>query len=294
MSSSQKKSEAKFDRMTKAQLQEQLIDAQNLAKKREKELSSLRKQLKEAKGKTTKLEEEQQNSDKRIIELEKTNADLDEKIADLQHAEETIPEDFSAGRAAFRIELYPRQGHYHGKIEHPLTKDKRGFSGLDNESIIAFISKHLPQEEEEPIEAPPSTLPAVAAAKIEATDQTKSTQIREFKIIPTGAWRPTAVIPHDSPFHVQLTLDPSELMKEQDNALNYNLSIYAKRLEGGFRQTIGEVKGEIKTSTPIKAKIASAPLPSGTYRFEAVGTMNEKEKKLPIDVFRESSFINIL
>lgn len=294
MSSSQKKSQARFERMTKAQLQEHLISAQNLMEKKEKELSSLRKQFKEAKVKTAKLKEQQQNSENRIIELGKTNADLDKKIADLQHAEETIPEDFSVGRAAFRIELYPRQGHYHGKIEHPLTKDKKVFSGLDNESIMAFISKHLPQKEEEPIEAHPATLPAVAVAKIETADQTESTQIREFNIIPTGAWRPTAVIPPDSPFHVQLTLDPSRLMKKQTTALNYNLSIYAKRLEGGFRQAIGEVKGEIKTSTPFKTKIAFAPLPSGTYRFEAVGTMNEKDKQLPVDVFRESSLINIL
>ena len=294
MSSSQKKSQAKLEHMTKAQLQKELTDAYDLVEEREKELNLLQKKLKEAKSKTAKLKGQRQKLENRLAELDKRNADLNEKISDLQPTEETISEDFSVGRAAFRIELYPRQGHYHGKIEHPLTKDKKVFSGLDNESIIAFISKHLPQKEQEPIEAQPAILPKAAVAEAITADQKEHKQIRNLNIIPSGAWRSTGVIPHDSPFHVQLTVDPSELMKQKDTALNYKLSVYAKRLGGGFRQTIGEVEGEIKTSALFKTKIASAPLPSGTYRFEAVGTMNEKEKQSSIDIFRKSSLINVL
>lgn len=294
MSSLERKSKAKLERMTKAQLQKELNDAYDLVDAHENELNSLQKKLVEEKSKTRKLKEQQQNAENRIVELENSNADLNKKIADLHPVDETISEDFSIGRAAFRIEIYPRQGHYHGKIEHPLTKDKKVFSGLDNDSIISFISKHLPQKEEEHMKAQHANLPLEAVPKIETAHQPESKQIQDLKIIPTGAWRPTSVIPHDTAFHVQLTVDPSKLMKEHVNELNYKLSIHAKRLDGGFRQTIGEVTGEIKSPTPFKTKIASAPLPSGTYRFEAVGTMREKKKQFSTDVFRESSLINVL
>ena len=280
--------------MTKAQLLNELTNAHDLLEIREKELSLLRKKSTNLKSKATKLANQQQNSKDKIIELENINTRLEKKIADLQHIEETVPEDFSVGRAAFRIELYPRQGHYGGKIEHLLTKDKKGLNGLDSDSIMAFISKHLPRKEEELIETPPATLPAEKVDKSEAIDHTDTLQIRELNIIPTGAWRATGVVPTDSPFHVQLTLDPSNVITEQAGALNYQVSIYAKRLEGGLRQIIGETKGEIKTGNPIKTKVAAAALPAGTYRFEAIGKFNQKERPTPVDVFGESSLISIL
>ena len=294
MSPSPQKSQTKYERFTKAQLKEELIVSKNVIEKMDKELNSLRKQLKEAEDQKTKLKAQQQDLEDRIIELETTNADLNEKMVELENDEESIPEDFSAKRSAFQIQLYSRQGHYEGKIEHPLTKHKKRLIGLDNESIVAFISEHLPEKDEEPTEAQSATFPVAEVDNTETTDETESTQIKEFNIIPAGAWRPTAVIPSESPFLIQLTLEPSKLMKEQDTALDYKLSILAKRLEGGFRQIIGEVKGEIKTDTPFKTKISSAPLPSGTYRFEAVGTMSQKDKQLSIDAFRKSSLINVL
>ena len=294
MSSPEKKSQVKPERMTKAQLLNELTNAHDLVEVREKELSLLRKKLKDLKTKVTKLADQQQNSKNRIIELEKINARLEKKIVDLQHTEETIPEAFSVGRAAFRIELYPRQGHYQGKIEHLLTKDKKVFSGLDNETIISFISRHLPQREEEIIEPVPSEPLAGEVPHVETTGHTDTLHIRELNIIPTGAWRPSGVVPTDSPFHVQLTLDPSNIITEQAAALNYKVSIYAKRLEGGLRQIIGEAKGKIKTANPFKTKVAATALPPGTYRFEAIGKFNQKEKPTPVDVFGESSLISIL
>jgi hypothetical protein len=295
MSSPAKKSRVKPERMTKAELLDELNNAIKLAESRGKELSLLLKKLNDAKTKEKKLTDQLQNNKKKIVDLEKINARLEEKIIDVKHTEETIPEDFSVGRAAFRIELYPRQGHYQGKIEHLLTRDKKGFSGLDSEIIMGFISKHLPPKEEQVEEPQPDALPAQEAGQVEQNGQTEGTlHIREFNIIPTGAWRPTGVVPTDSPFHVQLTLDPSDIASEQAGGLNYNVSIYAKRLEGGLRKIIGEVKGEVKSTDPFKTKVAATALPSGTYRFEAIGKFKEEEKAKPVDVFGQSSLISIL
>jgi hypothetical protein len=294
MSSSEKKSQVKPDRMTKAQILNELHNAQDLIEVREKELSLLEKQIKDLNAKKTKLTKQLRISENRIVELEKVNEDLDKKIADLQNTEETIPKDFSVGKSAFRIELYPRQGDYGGKIEHLLTRDKKGLNGLDSDIIMAFISDHLPRKEEDLVETQYATLPAVARDKTETTDHTDTLHIRELNIIPTGAWKATGVVPPDNAFHIQLTLDPSSVITEQAAALNYHVSIYAKRLEGGLRQIIGETKGEIKTANPIKTKVAAEALPPGTYRFEAIGKFNLKEKPTPINVFRESSLISVL
>jgi hypothetical protein len=295
MSSLERKSQAKLGRMTKAELLNELNNAIGLAEGRGKELSLLLKKLNDAKTKEKKLTDQLQNNKKKIVDLEKINARLEEKIIDVQHTEEMIPEDFSVGRAAFRIELYPRQGHYQGKIEHLLTRDKKGFSGLDNEVIMGFISEHLPPKEEQVEEPQPDALPAKEADQVETNGQTtEALHIREFNIIPTGAWRPTGVVPTNSPFHVQLILDPSDIATEQAGRLNYNVSIYAKRLEGGHRKIIGEVKGEVKSTDPFKTKVAATALPTGIYRFEAIGKFKEEEKAKPVDVFGKSSLISIL
>jgi hypothetical protein len=99
-------------------------------------------------------------SEQQIQELKKEIKALQEKIADYEkqspiekEPREEIEEDLAASKATFIIHLYPRQGNYHGKIGHPLTRDKSVLSGLNKDAIFAFISKHLPQQEEEDISA---------------------------------------------------------------------------------------------------------------------------------------------
>jgi hypothetical protein len=54
--------------------------------------------------------------------------------------------------STFRLEFYPRQGNYVGKIEHTLSQDKKVLKGLDQRAITDFITTHLPRVTEKPLE----------------------------------------------------------------------------------------------------------------------------------------------
>ena len=138
-------------RKTKAQLQEELDktreerdEAQDLLKVKENRLAECQKQRKQAEVTIENLQEKLAEYESELAQTEQAQ---EEEV--IEESEETASEDISASKATFRIDLYPRQGHYQGKIEHPLTRDKQVLSGLDQKVIAEFISKHLPQPEEE-------------------------------------------------------------------------------------------------------------------------------------------------
>ena len=95
MSSLERKSQAKLERMTKAQILNELNNAHDLIEVREKELSLLEKKIMDLKTKKNKLAKQLRNSENMILELEKANQDLTEKIDYLQLDEEIIPKDIS-------------------------------------------------------------------------------------------------------------------------------------------------------------------------------------------------------
>jgi len=119
---------------TKAQLQKDLVETQNALEKKTDELNECFNELQKAQIK--------------IAELDK----FSEKITIAEQSEILESEELKAPKATFRIDLYKRDEGYKGRIDHPLTKDKKVFNGLDQNAIIEFIMSHLPQEEEEQIE----------------------------------------------------------------------------------------------------------------------------------------------
>jgi hypothetical protein len=113
-------------------------------------------------------------------QLEKEIETLKEKLAEYEEqpptAEEAEGEPPKASKATFLIHLYPRQGHYRGKIEHSLTRDKKPFSGVDQVAIAKFIAEHLPPMAEEE----KTSLPTAEVAKTSVGfEEKKRPQVRK-------------------------------------------------------------------------------------------------------------------
>ena len=198
--------------------------------------------------------------------------------ATLTYSAETLAEEISASKATFRLDLYPRQGHYQGRIEHLLTQDKKPFSGLDQEAIMDFISSHLPHIEEfEPPVVPPPTEQA----------ELSQTSIRLTLTVPNQ------VVPHDQSFQIQLTLDLTTVAP-RDLPLGYQVAIYAKCLEGGTRQILDQFEDTI-TSAKVVALDMNVKVPQpGTYRLEVVLTTRLPEgTPAPYTAFVEDGFLQI-
>lgn len=247
---------------------------------REEELAQTKVQAEGLKGK--------------ISDLEKKNKRLKEQIENLQKTEEAFPEDSGTGKAAFRIDLYPHEGHYQGKVRLLGTKKKKAFSGLDGKAISDFMNEHLPQPEA-PVVAPEPVTSVPATPPVETQKPAfKTVSIRKFTLMREERMQKEKLIPHDQIFQVALTVDPLESIVAENLPCPFKISVYAKRMGGGLRKTLGKTSGQITSAGEFTANVHCAPLPAGIYRFVAFGTINiKKDRQGSIAQFQESSIFNV-
>lgn len=317
MNASDKKVPKKTDRRTKAQLLEELEKAHSTINGHEKKLTDFQKKLAKAEAdiaaweqKSTELKLIKMQLENNQKKIEKYRRDLKSEAKekesavmglqkDIEAPEESkkaIPGGISTAKATFRIDIYPRQGHFQGKIVHPLTKDYRILKGLDMNAILDFISEHLPRAEEQ------ASYPQISATQLEepipaAEPQSESSgilKLRDINVFPAGASIASNVIKSGQTFQVNLTFDPTEALVEGGGSTAYKINVYAKRLESGSRQIAGAVSGNIKSADIFTATVASAPLSSGTYKIETDACLNPSNGRGEVTaVFKESDLIHV-
>ncbi len=267
-------------------------EARRLAANLEDEIHALQHERKEKDALKKKLQEAEQEMDKHVKALEREKREnerqrlhYESRVKELnQRAATASPqntngEDFSANKATFRIDLYPHQGQFQGKIEHMLTHDKRAFSGVDPAAIGAFITAHLPELETKTEELQKlltlqkqeeHTAPALPTASNERSRATThlAASVREMEVMLSGTSTRTSMIRDDQSFDVELKFDFKEA---EAGSKQCNVALFAKRLDGGVRQNIGAAKQEISSAAeafPLRVK--GLRLPRGTYRLEAL------------------------
>ena len=316
MNESKKNAVKKNDPRTKAQLIEALNKANDLISEQEKELNSYQKKIEKVKQKIAVLnaqydesevakkemgknlqegEKQQQALRKKIRNQEKSIIRLKEELDVLQHPSKSTREDIPSARTTFRIDFYPRQGHFQGKITHSLTKDDKVFRDLDIAAIERFISQHLSKKKEK-----------VAALETESHEvepgfdtvatlaDERLTPFSELTVIPTHTAISGNCVQHDQPFQVQIGLDLTKIRAQIPDPLAYKISIYAKCLEDGARKITGEISGSIRSADIFTAKVPSSSLPSGTYRLEAIAMLGDMAGGLSGgSTYQESKLINV-
>lgn len=267
-------------------------EARRLVASLEEETHARQQERKEKDALKKKLQEAEQEMDKYLKALEREKREnerqrlhYESRVKELeQRALTSVPqkangEDFPANKASFRIDLYPHQGHFQGKIEHMLTHDKRAFSGVDPVAIGEFITAHLPELESRAEElqklltmqrqeehAPP-VLPAASHERASAAAQLAAS-LRAMEVMLAGTSTRTNMVRDDQSFDVELKLD---LAEAEAGSKQCNVALFAKRIDSGARQNIGATKEEITNAAqafPVRVK--GLRLPRGTYRLEAL------------------------
>lgn len=112
-------------------------DNEKLTQKTKELNDSLKKEKERAQSKQKELESQINQLKKKLEEHERES----QNESETQSSEREQIEDT---KSTFRIDIYPYQNKYLGKIEHTLSKDKRTLSSLNSQEIINFISAHLP------------------------------------------------------------------------------------------------------------------------------------------------------
>ncbi len=254
----------KNGRKTKAQLQEELNktwverdEARDLLKVKESRLAECQKQRQQAEVTVESLQE-------KLAEYESEQAQIEQAQEEemIEESKETVSEDIPASKATFRIDLYPRQGHYQGKIEHPLTRDKQVFSGLDKEVILEFISKHLPQPEEEEklisqtLELSPTEKPVLQEITFQQLKRTVETGH------PLQAHRPFTVFTQ-----LHFPIMPTEANIDIDS-FTYDVIVIATDADGGNVIARNGVSDILSSGVEdYESKITMSGLALGKYLF---------------------------
>lgn len=94
-------------------------------------------------------------------------------------------------------------------------------------------------------------------------------QLCDMMIIGSKSAEPRAILPHDQPFDVRLTLDLTEMTLSGNTALNYKASIYGKNLGSRSGQVVGEAEGTIKPADTVTINVKGNPLPEGIFQLTA-------------------------
>ncbi|MFQ5604161.1 MAG: hypothetical protein ACE5HS_12920 [bacterium] len=319
MNASGKGTSAKQNGKTKAQLQQELLEANKTIDKLESELvanakalqksnaniDEIQKQLEESRLEQREAERQRQHLQN---EFEELNAKLNK--LEIQQAQETetelIDKEISSSKSTFQIDIYPRQGQYQGRIKHPLSKDKKAFGSLDEQVIIEFISNHLPQLPDEAVnfqssqtqaetsEVGKESLPEMEALEGEGKPQQVS-RLRDVVILPESSRKPSNMLHQEQPFEIQFQMDLSDLKLTAEELVDVAVRIYAKRLAGGTKQIVGQSKEILPSAKMVPVKTRAIALQEiGTYLLEAaVSFSQEGNGPTPEDEYLEVGFLNV-
>ena len=229
------------------------------------------------------LERERKAADTRQITILQHINKISEKLEKLETRMELVerhkidlPDAISASKASFRIDIYPHQGHYRGKIEHLLSKTKKAFQGLDSKTITGFISQVLDKLE---TGDNPTTIKVDTDPKIKVADEVEMAEATEddrqmpslikFKVYEPGSSISTMLIFKDKIFKLRAMLRCDHMNISSEDPLAYKIIICAHSLEDRTEHLLGEVNGHMSSASSSKLKISCRVPYTGTYRLKA-------------------------
>jgi hypothetical protein len=98
---------------------------------------------------------------------------------------------------------------------------------------------------------------------------TDRVSLLNWMICTANSDQPTRALPHDQNFNVRLTLDISRIAIPEQGKLDVTGTLFAKKLGGNVRHTIGEAQVIMSYSPIISMNIDNTALAEGLYRLEA-------------------------
>ncbi len=276
-------------------LDQSLQEIENLEKQNEQLKSKnneLQGELHTLKNETEKAKEElkkEREKNLEIREVEKEKIQLDKKVNELNQIINSLEDRISANEKLlllepeengegilFRIHFYKRQDVFKGRIEHPISKSSKAFTGIDKDTIIEFITTHIPRPEE-PIKAA-ENVPSTPERKIAPVDMVIANRIGQA----------------NQPLKIKLKLNLSHILLGQQLPLTCNLLVYARPLEGGQRQMIAEAVKVLKSAEVFDLDLETKLLPRGTYNLETVVTSKlPNGMPAPFNYFSKGGIIHV-
>jgi len=249
------------------------------------------KQIEKIKKELNVLEKEKSGLIEKVDRLQKEIDDLNREVEEGESREGVMVESIPMSKSSFRIDIYPYQGDFQGKIEHLITKDKKPFKGLDENAIKEFISRHLPSPDEN---HKGSKFEVVTdgdkekRAGLESTEKygnlAKMPVLRELQIIKPSAKTSSRVLLRNQPFEVCANFDIAGVRLTDEYPVEHQITVFANSMADEPRQTIAEAQGIMTSPEESTVKMFGNAIPEGTYRLRAFVTLTRSRghgEKIP-------------
>ena len=135
--------------------QQKKIDAQEKRnREHQKEISKLKNVQSTLTGDNKSLSKKLKAVEKELVTSHEKLASIEQEKHELieaaKHVEKDEKDTLPAAKSTFRIDVYPGQGHYQGRIEHLLSGDKKAFTEKEMGTLVEFINSHRPYLEDLP------------------------------------------------------------------------------------------------------------------------------------------------
>ena len=151
-------------------LKQELRSTKNALKNKEKQLQSRKKEHTQLVQKNQALQEE---LDQLLSELEHLTDTPSSSVPEKELVEAPPDAHVPVAKSTFRIDLYPGQKYYQGKIVHVLSESKATFTEDNAENLISFLHTHRPYLEEE--------IESDSTGEIASSEQKEDRVTRELK-----------------------------------------------------------------------------------------------------------------
>lgn len=209
---------------------------------------------------------------------------------DLTAKHPTERESLGHGHHNFTVELFLDETGEASDIfiDHGQSGEKEKLTSWEPEKLIGFIARHtgLPATKLAPEEpggrrgeastaattnSPPelSSTPGPLLPSTASADLAGTPHLRDLKVTSVDLDNPNYVLRQGQPFMVHLTLDLGGVVASRKVPLVYEASIIARQ-PGGPDRTVGEARKRIEASRSTTISVASAGLPQGMYRLDAL------------------------
>jgi hypothetical protein len=97
-----------------------------------------------------------------------------------------------------------------------------------------------------------------------------TTQIVETRLVNQAGHPLGALIPGNTPFEIQLVLDLSQVEMPKGECLDYNATLYMKKMGNTGRVITGEKNGSLDMAKSAVINVYNQPLAQGDFRMEAL------------------------
>ncbi|RMF58041.1 MAG: hypothetical protein D6748_09830 [Calditrichaeota bacterium] len=299
----EKKASSNGDKRTKKQLLEELDSLQEelrntkqelkdcyqraeVVEGQEQQVETLKAQIEKLQQKTTSLEKVLAEKESRIKTLmqEKSEAielsalletEVNEKTTEMEalreqlqrlEAGEPTQSDVKAAKSTFRIELYPREGSFQGRIIHSLTGDRKTFQGPGFQVVENFINAHLPAEQPQPAASSAESvkLENNGNGHVDSQEYYLFTCLGDEEIL-------TSVIEQYEDFKIVMTFPEDVFQDSEGEDVVLNAEVFATSIQCPESYSLGKISKVLRNTefASLALEIPAGVLEPGFYRLES-------------------------